>query len=175
MQLRHADIDECANAWRHRHAGEKLLLAGGMLLLTVVLPPFPTSLLVAVVMSFVSLFVARIPWRTLLRVMMLPAGFAIVSAATVMVSVSSTFKVEFSVHSRIQAAAILARALAAVCCLSFLMLTTPVEEIVLLLRRLGLPGAIAELMLAIHRFIRTGCFFWPDESGFRGTRRARAS
>ncbi|MFN0110281.1 MAG: cobalt ECF transporter T component CbiQ [Blastocatellia bacterium] len=155
MHLRHTDIDRCvyANRWRNRHAGEKLLLAGGMLLLTIALPPFPASLLIAATMIVVSLFVARIPWRTFSRVLVLPAGFAIASASTILVSVSTNWQFEIPPQARAQAGGLLARALAAVCCLSFLMLTTPIEEIVALLRRAGLPAAIAELMLAIHRFI----------------------
>ena len=155
MHLRHADIDRCvyANRWRHRHAGEKLLLAGGMLLSAVTLPPFPASLLIAATMIVVSLLFARIPWRTFLRVVMLPVGFAFVSAATLLLSVSANWRFEIQPHAWAQAGGLLARALAAVCCLSFLMLTTPTEEILALLRRAGLPVAIAELMLAMHRFI----------------------
>lgn len=155
MHLRHADIDRCvyANRWRNRHAGEKLLLAGGMLLLAVALPPFPAALLITATMIFVSLAIARIPWRTFLRVAVLPAGFAVVSAATLLVSVSSDFKFEISAAGSIQAKAVLMRSAAAICCLSFLILTTPMEEIVAQLRRAGLPAAIAELMLAMHRFI----------------------
>lgn len=155
MHLRHADIDQClyANRWRHRHAGEKLLLAGGMLLSAVALPPFPASLLIAATMIVVSLLFARIPWRTFLRVVTLPVGFAAVSAATVLLSVSANWRIEISPHAWAQAGGLLARALAAVCCLSFLILTTPIEEILALLRRAGLPVAISELMLAMHRFI----------------------
>lgn len=155
MRLRNADLDRCldANRWRRRHAGEKLLLAGGMLLLAVALPPFPASLLIAAVMLVISLFFARIPWRTFYRVAVLPAGFALVSAATVLVSVSTNWRFEIPSPAWARVGGLLARALAAVCCLSFLILTTPVEEIVALLRRVGLPVAIAELMLAIHRFI----------------------
>lgn len=155
MHLRHADIDQClyANRWRHRHAGEKLLLAGGMLLLAVALPPFPTSLLIAATMTVVSLVFARIPWRTFLRVVTLPVGFAVISAATLLLSVSANWQFGIQPHARAQASGLLARALAAVCCLSFLILTTPIEEILALLRRAGLPVAIAELMLAMHRFI----------------------
>lgn len=155
MHLRHADIDHClyANRWRHRHAGEKLLLAGGMLLLAVALPPFPAALLITATMIFVSLAIARIPWRTFLRVAVLPAGFAVVSAATLLVTISSDFKFEISAAGSIQAKAVLMRSAAAICCLSFLILTTPIEELVRLLRRAGLPSAIAELMLATQRFI----------------------
>jgi cobalt/nickel transport system permease protein len=155
MHLRHADIDRCvyANRWRNRHAGEKLLLAGGMLLLAVALPPFPSSLLIAATMIVVGLLFARIPWRTLLRVAALPAGFAVVSAATVLVSVPANWRFEIPPQAWAQAGGLLARALAAVSCLSFLILTTPVEEIVALLRRAGLPVEVAELMLAMHRFI----------------------
>ncbi len=155
MHLRHADIDRCvyANRWRKRNASEKLLLAGGMLLLAVALPPFPASLLIAATMIVVSLFVARIPWRTFWRVLVLPMGFAVVSASTVLVSVSANWRLEIPPQAWTQAGGLLARALAAGCCLSFLMLTTPIEEIVALLRRAGLPAAIAELMLAMHRFI----------------------
>ncbi|HEX9004697.1 MAG TPA: cobalt ECF transporter T component CbiQ [Blastocatellia bacterium] len=155
MHLRHTDIDRCvyANRWRNRHACEKLLLAGGMLLLAVALPPFPASLLIAATMTVVSLVVARIPWRTFSRVLVLPTGFAVVSASTVLFSVSTNWQFEILPQAWAQAGGLLARALAAVCCLSFLMLTTPMEEILTLLRRAGLPVVVAELMLAMHRFI----------------------
>jgi cobalt/nickel transport system permease protein len=181
MHLRHADIDECAygNAWRERHASEKLLLAGGMLALAIGLPPFPAALLIAGGMAVFSLCAARIPWRVYLRVMIVPAGFALISAAAVMVSLTSDLRLEVAPRGAQEATRILARSLAAVSCLSFLMLSTPVEEIVSLLRRLGMPAAIAEVMLATHRFIsifaETAQTMWQAQTarcGYATRRRA---
>lgn len=64
---------------------------------------------------------------------------------------------------------VLARAVGAVSCLYFLSLTTPVPEVLSVLRRLRMPGVLLDLAILIYRYIfilQTAC---------RGMRDAAAS
>lgn len=155
MHLRHADIDRCAygNRWRNRATGEKLLLSTGMLCCSLLLPPFPASLLIAFAMACISIGLARIPWRSYLRVMSVPAGFALVSACATMISITSNLELVIRREGLLQAGSLLIRSLAAFSALSFLILSTPMEDLFQALRRFGLPDAISEMMLSVQRFI----------------------
>ncbi len=144
------------NRLHRRHPGEKLALAGGMLLLSLTVPPLPGSLLVAAVMGTATVGVAGVPWRDYLRVLAVPAGFIAGGAVAMGVSVGfggGGWRVAPSPEGMAAALPVVLRSLAAVSSLSFLALTTPVLELAGLLRRWRhLEGAV-DLALAVHRFL----------------------
>lgn len=152
-------IDYCANTnrWRGRHPAEKLLLAGGMLLLSLFLPPFPGCVFVLAVMAGATLAGAGVPVRIYLRVCAVPLGFLLAGAISLMVSVHIGGKggLHFSAsHESVLAAVrVTLRSIAAVSCLFFLALTTPMAELLIVLRRMGLPATIVDLMSLTYRFV----------------------
>ena len=152
-------IDSCAhcNRWRTRSPGEKLLLAGGMLLLSISLPPFPSAGVIAVVMACITLLGARIPWRIYVHAMAAPVGFLLTAALAMMVSVHGGIRagwhVEISGVAVASAATVTMRAIASLFCLLFLALTTPIVDLLPLLRRVRVPAAAVGLMLLIYRLL----------------------
>src|SRR5262245_17860771 len=158
MRLTHSQIERCIyeNRWRKRHPVEKLALTVGMLVLSVTLPPLPGGLAIVLVMALIALLMVRIPPWTYFRVLAIPIGFAFAGAVTTVFSVAASgggLRIEVARNGAAIATGLVVRSLAATSCLCLLLLTTPVTEIVSILRRCGLPPTICELMLAVHRFI----------------------
>lgn len=65
----------------------------------------------------------------------------------------ANFYIYISYQGIIQGLIILARSLASLSCLYFIMLTVPFIELLHLLRRLGMPELLTELLLLMYRFI----------------------
>lgn len=147
-------IDRAAylNAWRKRPLGEKAALALGMLVLAVALPPLPGGVVVAAVMLGFTFIGARVPLGIWLSTAAAPLGFLLTGAATLLVSIGPD-GVQFS-SAGLQDATLLAlRSFSALACLLFLILTTPLTDTLVGLRRLGLPRDIVDIALLTHRFV----------------------
>lgn len=143
------------NRWRHHHPAEKLLLAGGMLLISLTLPPLTTGPLVVLVMAAATVAGAGIPLAAWLRVLAVPGAFLLSGAPFLALSLdlSQGVGMAFSAPGLLIALHAVVRSLAALSALAFLALTTPVLELVLLLRRGGVPQPVAEIMLLIYRLL----------------------
>lgn len=153
-----------ANAWRLLHPAVKGLLAGLGLVAALAAATPLVPLLVMAVMAGVTLLGARIPVAAYLRLLLAPAGFLLAGAAGLAVSLGGGDSVSVSLpplgvslglsHEGLrQAGLVLARALGAVSSLYLLALTTPLSEVLGLLRRLGVPKLLLELMVLAYRQI----------------------
>ena len=142
------------NRWRGKPLAEKAALAFGMLLLALVLPPFPGGIVVAAVMAAAALIGARVPPRIWLGFVAAPAGFLTVGALMLLVQVD-TSGVRLAPEGVWTAAGLVVRSFAAVTCLVFLALTTPVTDLLAGARRLGIPADVTEIALLMYRFVFT--------------------
>lgn len=153
------------NGLRKIHPGEKMAFACITLLLSLLSANLAIPFLVFTVMGLIIIFQARIPLSFYLKLLLLPAGFLLAGTGAIAFSISSSnFPMLWGWHwngyffgitltGLKLALLVFARALGAVSCLYFLMLTTPIEEIALQLQRLKVPSILVELMLLIYRFI----------------------
>lgn len=143
------------NRWRDRHPAEKLVPAGSLLLLSLVTPPLTTGPLILAGTALATVPGAGVPLRTLLQVLATPAAFLLAGVPFLALSVSFSggFSLQLSSTGLHMALETTVRALAAVSCLAFLTLTTPLADLVPLLRRVGVPAAIIELVLLVYRLI----------------------
>jgi cobalt/nickel transport system permease protein len=143
------------NRWHDHHPAEKLLLAGGLLLLSITLPPLTTGPLVFLVMALATVAGAGIPVTVFLGVIAIPGAFLLTGLPFLAVSLDFTSGIWLSFSpAGIEAAfQVMMRSLAAFSCLAFLTLTTPIIDLVPLLRRFGVPQLIVELMLLVYRLI----------------------
>jgi cobalt/nickel transport system permease protein len=143
------------NRWRSRHPAEKLLPAVSLLILTLILPPLSIGPLVLMVTTLATVHGAQVPLRTVLKVLAAPAAFLLAGVPFLAISLDFThgFDLRFSPDGWRLALETTVRALAAVSCLSFLTLTTPLADWAPLLRRMGIPSGIIELILLIYRLI----------------------
>ena len=143
------------NRWGCRHPLEKLVPAGGMLLVALILPPWPTAVLVIAVMLALTVVGAGVPLRAALGTLAVPLGFLVtgIPVLALAVDVSDGLHVGLAPGGLRLAAEVTLRSLAATSCLVFLILTTPVAELVPMLGRLGVPRPVRELILLIYRLI----------------------
>lgn len=143
------------NRWCRHHPGERLLLAGGGLVLALTLPPLTTGPLLCVLMAGATVARAGVPARAFLGVMALPTGFLLTSAPFLALSLElgDGPHLAYSSSGVTLALAVTLRSLGSLSCLAFLALTTPVAELVTWLRRLGVPAAVVEIALLIYRLI----------------------
>ncbi|OGU15881.1 MAG: cobalt ECF transporter T component CbiQ [Geobacteraceae bacterium GWC2_53_11] len=153
-----------SNRWRKVHPGEKglfalLCLTSALLSRTALLP-----LAVAAITITMTVLGAGIPWRNYLRLALLPALFLLWSCLALAVSFSGGeihlaeipflhLTISLSRQGIDQAELALARSLGASLSLLFLALTTPMTEIMGLLRSLGAPRLMIELMTIAYRQI----------------------
>ena len=146
-----------SNRWRDHHPGERLLLAVGLLILSLALPPLAAGPVILATATLAAVAGAGIPVGAFLRILALPAGFLLTSVPMLAVSVdlADGVRVSLSDSGLATAAAVSARSLAAVSALTLLVLTTPVVELMRLSRRVGVPKGIEELCLLIYHLVFT--------------------
>ena len=152
-------LDLCAhtNRLRTRHAAEKMLAAGGTMLLALLAPPLHGGTVIFLLMALATLGVAGIPWRHYLHAVLTPVGFLLAGAVSLCISLSFSPRGHWifcwAPDGGLHALQVSLRALACLSCLLFLAFTTPIASQMLVLRRLRAPASIVELALLIYRFI----------------------
>lgn len=140
------------NRWRFRSLTEKTLLALGMLLLDIALPPWPVAGVVAGVMTLAALAGARVPVRVWLACAAGPTGFLLAGTLSLLLQID-THGIALAPGGLEAAAGVAARSEAGLSCLLFLSLTTPASDLMAGLRRLGVPSEITEVALLTYRFL----------------------
>lgn len=140
-----------ANRWRSAAPEAKGLFALGGLAAAFVAAPTPAAGVgIAVLLAAVTLGGARVPPMLYLRVAAPALFFLAVSALSLTVSVDGG-GLGFTAQGTAQAATVLARSLGALAALLFLVLTTPLSDLIALGRRLHLPAALLDIMLLCYR------------------------
>ena len=146
------------------NAGGKLLLAAGTLCLTIVLDKPAVSLFVLLTMSLLTLVKGRIPGKVYLHFLSIPLAFVIVSGAAIAVEFGKSPLGDWNLRvfffylclyrgSILLAGAVSLKAMAGISALYMLSLSTPVNQLVLVLQKLHLPSLLVELMNLIYRYI----------------------
>jgi len=153
------------NSIRYLHPAYKVTAAGITIFLVLLLNRPSVSLAALMWMSGLVVGIARIPLGTFSRLLLVEATFLALTIIGVVTSVSLSQPVELwttqigpiwlsSSPEMIRAGGILIlRALAAVSAMNFLALTTPLVDLIDLLRRWHMPELILDLMTILYRFI----------------------
>jgi cobalt/nickel transport system permease protein len=168
-------IDRIAysNGLTGRSAAEKTALALGMLVAAMALPPWPGGLVVLAVMLIATLGVARIPARTYVKLAWAPLTFLLVGVAPLLVSVGFgggwLISLGWAPGGGELVLRVTLRSLAALSCLFFLSMTTPVPQVLRVLRKLRVPPVLTEVSLIIYRDI------WVFVDTVRGIRAAQSA
>lgn len=142
------------NRWRGRHPAEKAVLAGGMLAVVVAIPPGGVTGAVAILMTGAALFGARVSWRRFRDALLVPAGFLAVGTLPILVSFAWDREAGGPTVGVDPPAAggVVLRGLAAITCLAFFATTTPVCDVLELMRAVRCPGFVVELTMLTYRF-----------------------
>lgn len=149
---------------RHKNPGLKAAFAAGTLLLCVAARSFMVSLCITAVMGGLIVGLGGTPFRRYIRLMLLPLGFLLISTITIIFHMSeapsSLLSLKLGSHYLIMDASSLlyglrlaSTSLSAVSCLYFLALTTPLTDLLAVLRYIRCPALIIELMFLMYRFV----------------------
>lgn len=161
------DLDAFAynNRLSRMSASRKGTVAGVAMVLSMVARAWWLHLLVVVVMSAVVVGMARIPWKAYVKLFAVPTTFLLLSVGTMLVSVSSAadgltwyrhmggFYIGISRSSVDMVQVLFGRCMAALSGLYFLSLTTPLNQLVGVLKKVHVPVILIELVVLIYRFI----------------------
>ena len=179
------------NRLRQLPPEHKLLFAIALLLLTYCTRA-PIQLAIAVWLSIWTVIYAKIPARLYVRLLFIPIGFWLTSLPAFLISgvgienIASVqadvwqgfawgnYYLYLSAHGIHQAGELAARAIASTTCIYFIILTVPFTEILDVLRRVGCPILLIELLLLMYRFIfvllRTASELWTAQQSRCGYR-----
>ena len=149
---------------RYENAGEKFAFAVITLCICVMSRSIAVACIVLAVTGILAVWKGGIPVSCYLRFLTVPPAFLFLSTIAIMFNIKKVpldlfaipvgnWYITASTDSFFYALQLILTALAAVSCLYFLSFTTPMPDILEVLRKLHCPGLLIELMLLIYRFI----------------------
>ena len=154
--MRSIDRSAHTNRWRRIPCLEKLALTVGMMAVALTTSSWPVEVLILLTMVALAIFGAGVRWTDILRSAAVPVGFVLVGtlAQAVSVRLNGVMPV-FSLTAEMlsKAGFVGIRSLACVAALLTLALTTPLPDILRLLRRVGLGRDVGDIALMMFRFI----------------------
>lgn len=150
-------IDTLAHTsrWAHRHVADKMLFAGGLIVVAMIVPAWPGAALVggAVVVACVH---AGISLREFAEVVRVPFGFIAVGAIVTAMSVETGDGWRIGVGDLGAAVSLAARSLAGTSAAVLLAMTVPMSELLARARQLGVPAVGCEIAMLMYRMIAVG-------------------
>lgn len=149
---------------RYENAGEKFAFSALTLCICVGSRSIEVACIVLAAMGILSVWKGGVPLVRYLRFLILPLAFLFLSTIAIMFNIRKapldlfaipigSWYLTASTDAFLYAVQLILTALGAVSCLYFLSFTTPVPDILEVLRRIHCPGLLIELMLLIYRFI----------------------
>ncbi|MFD2370473.1 cobalt ECF transporter T component CbiQ [Brevibacillus sp. GCM10020057] len=195
MNWQQLDSLSYQNRLRHLPPAHKLLF-GSVLLLLVLTGHSLVQLLVFLWMGVWVVGYARIPFKAHLMFLVLPLSFFLAGLPALLFDLAggaaggppqdavvswkmgashALYIAPVSVH---RALTLLTRILASLACFSFLLFTVPFSEMLQVLRRIGLPELLTDLLMIMYRFIfvllDTSYQLWVAQRSRGGHREFRA-
>lgn len=178
------------NRLRALPPGQKLAFTAALLLLALLSAPVVQLAISLWLLVWVVAY-AGIPWKAYLSLLLLPLGFALISLPAIVINGAGSTEfaalqgdvwqgwsqplgpltLYISQQGLQQAVVLLSRSLAASSAMFFLLLTTPFTELIQVLRKVGIPPLLLELMTFTYGFI---FHFWAIVEDIARAQRARA-
>lgn len=143
----------------------KFFLAIGLLLISVITKNVQLQLIISILMIFSTVFIAKIPFKSYIFILTLPLSFLTLSVLGILISISTSnidylwhinifnFYLGISKTTILTARHLIFRSFSALTCTYFLVLTTPMNDILLVFKKLKLPTIFIEMSILIYRFI----------------------
>ncbi|KEI11932.1 cobalt ABC transporter permease [Clostridium novyi B str. ATCC 27606] len=149
---------------RHVNPMEKFIFAMTTMFFGIFLNNLIVSILIFYIMSFITLYKGKIPFKSYYKLILMPLFFLIIGTITIAINLgnNNNFIFRFSIfginigctkESIYEAVQVLLKSMSSVTCLYFLALTTPIVEVLLVLKKLRMPKLFIELMGLIYRLI----------------------
>jgi len=147
----------------HIHPGTKLLLAGGALVLCLLSPSFFVPLISGIILSLVLLIYSNVDPILYGKMLLAPAIFSIVSVIIIIFMLGGGevlvhipllwIHLTVTTHSLAEGLQILCRVFGCTVSLFFIVLTTPLSDLLSSMKRVGVPIELVDLMMIIYRYI----------------------
>ncbi|TDC85632.1 cobalt ECF transporter T component CbiQ [Micromonospora sp. KC606] len=163
------DVAAHTGRWRSRHPAEKALLALGLLVCAVSLPPWPGAALSGAVAAVLLVGPARVSPAVVLRAARVPLLFVATSTVPLLVTMPAPARLSVDPAGPALAAQTAGRSVAALACLLLFSATTPLSDVLPRLHRLGIPPAVTEVAALTYRML----FLLMDSA--RAVREAQAA
>lgn len=149
-------IDFYANqsALKGWNSSFKVILSLSSLLLVLLFSANPVSFFVMMCMSLLTVLVGKIPMKVYLRYLLVPVSFLL--ASCVMIAWDFHLSMPFISGTREsvkEALNVFLRSMAGVSALYFMAFTTPMHDVIFVLKKWHVPGLVIELMFLIYRYI----------------------
>jgi len=159
----HFDHIAQQSSFGHIHPGTKLLLAGGALILCLLSPSFFVPLISGIILSLVLLICNDIDPVIYGKMLLAPALFSIVSVIIILFMLGGGevlvhipmlwMSLTVTTHSLAEGIQILCRVFGCTVSLFFIVLTTPLSDLLSSMKRVGAPIELVDLMMIIYRYI----------------------
>lgn len=144
--------------------GLKVLFSVGCALFCIGLSSVPVSAFLFVTMGMLTVLCGKIPLYRYILLLTIPLAFILLGTVAILFefSASPLGLLDIPVFGRYlcitaagqaQALHVVCKAFGAVSCLYFLSLSTPMSQIITVLRKAKIPAVVAELMYLIYRYI----------------------
>ncbi|WP_434798443.1 cobalt ECF transporter T component CbiQ [Terrisporobacter vanillatitrophus] len=160
-------IDDYAYKNKLSKVNPNVKFAIGMLLLILSLinPYNYISLLIIGIMSFIIVGIAKIEFKDYIHFIKTPLVFLIVSIIMILLNFSKdkesllysinlgSLYIGVSNESIVSSTRLFFRALSCLTCIYFIMLTTPFNQLIFVLKKLHLPDIVLEISMLMYRFI----------------------
>ena len=160
-----AHLDHIAqqSPFGHIHPGTKALLAVGTLILCILSPSPFVPIISGIVLSLVLLLFGKVDPRLYGKILLGPAVFTVVSVIVIIFMLGGDdvlwstpflwFSPTITTYSLGEGMQILCRVFGSSVSLFFIVLTTPLSDILSSMRRMGFPAELVDLMMIIYRYI----------------------
>lgn len=143
---------------------DKFVFAFASMFLCLILNKILISLIVITLMTSITVYKGKILLNTYLKLMLLPSAFLITGILSIAMNIGNNdnylfyfsilnLKIGCTQESLLFSLRLLLKSLSSVSCLYFLSLTTPIIDILSVLKKLKVPKIFVELMSLIYRFI----------------------
>jgi cobalt/nickel transport system permease protein len=125
----------------------------------------PISIAILAIMAWNTIYKGRTPASLFLKFMIIPASFLLIGVLPIVISISKDINillvntqfmgsyVGISITGFQNAIRLIFKSLGAVSCMCYLSLSTPMVDLMSVLRKLKLPKLLIELMELVYRFI----------------------
>lgn len=157
------------NKLNHANSYEKIAFSMGCLLLVLLLKNIWISFLVLLVMSLLCLIVAKIPFAFYGKLLMLPLAFLSLGYVSLLLSISAVpssveqqavlliklanFYIYFLPRQVEVVLPLIVSSFSSISCLYFLILTTPINELLRILHRWKVPTLLLEIIMLTYRYL----------------------
>ncbi|WP_336249718.1 cobalt ECF transporter T component CbiQ [Stomatohabitans albus] len=151
-----------ASPWRRRAVGDKVLLSVGLVLVALVTPAWPTSLLIVLVVMALMLGPGRLHPKMVVLSALAPATFLLIGGIPIAIElgdnpigtvIASLGPINITKEGLLKAIDVAAHGVSGTMSLMLLAVTTPMVDLLAAMRRIGIPAPAVDISMLMYQMI----------------------